>query len=141
MSKNFKEMFEGLSVAELKEARVVALELTKVVKAQEKVEGAKIADATVDHVNALINKNALGFGTEIIVMYNGSAVEAVVENAPTEKSKNLNLKSDAFKCANNTRYTAKSAFVSLVDGSNSVPADAVEADEDYADDGEEIDLN
>lgn len=123
----------GYDVEGLKGVVAVAQDLIKEKKVTEKAEMAEKALAVVDSVNKLINTNKLGFGSRIIVSYNGNDVEAVVENTPSEKSKNLLLTSDAFVCEGNKRYTAKSAFVGFADGSGAVDTDG----EDYLEDDDD----
>lgn len=136
----------GYDVEGLKGIRAIALDLIKEKKVTEKAEMAKKALAIVDYVNELINTNKLAFGSRIIVSYNGNDVEAVVENTPSEKSKNLLLTSDAFVCEGNKRYTAKSAFISFADGTGAPIVPTVPSDEDtdeveFEDEDEDIVLD
>ena len=129
----------GYDVEGLKGIRAIALDLIKEKKVTEKAEMAEKVLVIVDHVNELINTNKLAFGSRIIVSYNGNDVEAVVENTPSEKSKNVLLTSDAFVCEGNKRYTAKSAFISFADGTGVyVPSD--EDTDEVEFDGEDEDI-
>ncbi len=128
----------GYDVEGLKGIRAIALDLIKEKKVTEKAEMAEKALAIVEYVNELINTNKLAFGSRIIVSYNGNDVEAVVENTPSEKSKNLLLTSDAFVCEGNKRYTAKSAFVGFADGAGAYVPSVEDTDgEDYLEDDDD----
>ena len=72
----------GYDVVGLKGVVAVAQDLIKEKKVTEKAEMAEKALAVVDSVNKLINTNKLGFGSRIIVSYNGEEVEAVGREYP-----------------------------------------------------------